>query len=90
MTLRLRAEVSLAEAEDGGGVLLDERSGEYWQLNPSGLTTLKLRLAGADEATIAETLLAGAQDGTGDVAQAVADIRELVAQLADAGLVVGG
>ncbi|MEV0678697.1 lasso peptide biosynthesis PqqD family chaperone [Actinosynnema sp. NPDC050436] len=86
MTLHLREDVSLAETGDGGGVLLDQRSGEYWQLNPSGLTTLVRGLAGDDEVAIARTLVD--QDGSTAVDDAVSDVRELVGQLLDAGLVV--
>ncbi|EMD24179.1 PqqD family peptide modification chaperone [Amycolatopsis azurea] len=85
MTLRLRDDVSLTEAEDGGGVLLNERSGEYWQLNLSGFTTLRMGLADADEQIIAHALVPdGAPAG---VEQALLDIRELIEELVSAGLV---
>ncbi|MDA3650094.1 hypothetical protein LZ318_20870 [Saccharopolyspora indica] len=61
MTIRLRDHVSLTDAEDGSGVLLDERSGQYWHLNESGLLTLRMSLVGADErrAVIGELVRAG-------------------------------
>jgi PqqD family protein of HPr-rel-A system len=40
MNLRLRADVSTVETDDGL-VLLDERSGKYYQLNASGAVVLR-------------------------------------------------
>ena len=53
MTVKLRAGVSTADT-DYGIVLLDEDSGEYWNLNPTG-------------ALVVRTLLDGG--GTGDAEQ---------------------
>ncbi|SHF62204.1 lasso peptide biosynthesis PqqD family chaperone [Streptoalloteichus hindustanus] len=91
MTIRLRDDVSLTETDDGSGVLLDERSGEYWQLNASGLTTLRMSLAGAAEQDIAGALVP--EDPAGErvsLGRAVLDVRELVEQLVASGLVVRG
>ncbi|MFE0020319.1 lasso peptide biosynthesis PqqD family chaperone [Amycolatopsis sp. NPDC059021] len=85
MTMSLRDDVSLAETGDGGGVLLDERSGQYWQLNSSGFTALRMGLADAGEHEIARAL---ADDGSVGLEQVVADVRELVGRLVTAGLVV--
>lgn len=57
MSLRLRAGVSIAETDDGT-VLLDERSGRYWQLNSSGALALRLLLDGATPEEVAQTLVA--------------------------------
>jgi Coenzyme PQQ synthesis protein D (PqqD) len=40
MNLRLRADVSTVETDDGL-VLLDERSGKYYRLNSSGAVVLR-------------------------------------------------
>ncbi len=45
MTLALKPDVTATDTEDGL-VLLDQRSGRYWQLNRSGATTLRLLLDG--------------------------------------------
>jgi len=83
MTLRLLDHVVMTETEDGA-VLLNERSGQYWQLNRSGWLIL-------------QTLL---RDGTPDAAaaalvarypvepdQARADVEALLATLRTARLV---
>ena len=55
MTMRLRAEVSIANT-DNGLVLLDERAGRYWQLNPTGALVLHLLLDGMTPHQVAQTL----------------------------------
>lgn len=85
MTIRLRDDVSLTDAEDGSGVLLDERSGQYWHLNESGLRTLRMSLVGADEQDIAHALL---PEADGDREQAVRDVRAVIDELVGVGLVV--
>jgi hypothetical protein len=45
MTLRFRADVSVTDTEYGK-VLLDERSGRYWQLNPTGVLVVQTLLGG--------------------------------------------
>ncbi|MER7078653.1 PqqD family protein, HPr-rel-A system [Saccharopolyspora kobensis] len=85
MTIRLRDHVSLTDAEDGSGVLLDERSGQYWHLNESGLRTLRMCLDGAEEPAIARALL---PEADGDQEQAVRDVRAVIEELLRAGLVV--
>ena len=83
MTLRLRGGVSLVETEYGV-VLLDEDSGEYWNLNPTGAQVLRTMLAGGTAARAAEEL-------TGDYAvdhdSATRDVRELLDALRSARLV---
>lgn len=56
MSLRLRADVSLAETDDGM-VLLDERSGRYWQLNSSGALALRRLLEGATLEDVVKALV---------------------------------
>ncbi|MDT0344233.1 lasso peptide biosynthesis PqqD family chaperone [Streptomyces litchfieldiae] len=84
--LRLRRDVTACDT-DGGMVLLDERTGRYWQLNSTGAQVLRALLDGAtpEEVTgrLAETR-AVAPD------RVAADIGTLLGQLADAGLTEPG
>ncbi|MFH8477013.1 lasso peptide biosynthesis PqqD family chaperone [Streptomyces sp. NPDC018000] len=52
MKLQLRADVATTATEHGT-VLLDERTGRYWQLNPTGTRVLHDLLAGRDPEQIA-------------------------------------
>jgi Coenzyme PQQ synthesis protein D (PqqD) len=83
MTLRLRADVSIADT-DNGMVLLDERVGRYWQLNPTGALVLRLLLGGATPHQVAQTL---ADHYPVSTERAAADIAVLLARLRTAGLV---
>lgn len=78
MSLRLRAGVSLTETDDGM-VLLDERSGQYWQLNSSGALTLQRLLEGATPEDAAKTLAArypiSQEQAGGDVTALVESLR---------------
>ncbi|MGH3569414.1 MAG: lasso peptide biosynthesis PqqD family chaperone [Pseudonocardia sp.] len=84
MSLRLHYDVSTATTVDGI-VLLNERSGRYWQLNQSGSATLRSLLNGDSPATAAQNLAA-----TYDIslARAAADVDALVAALRTAALVI--
>ncbi|MFI1890687.1 lasso peptide biosynthesis PqqD family chaperone [Streptomyces jumonjinensis] len=44
MSCALATHVRFTETEDGGAVLLDQRSGQYWQLNSTGSAILSLLL----------------------------------------------
>jgi PqqD family protein of HPr-rel-A system len=55
MTLRLLDHVLVTETDDGA-VLLNERSGQYWQLNRSGWLILQTLLTGASADTAAAAL----------------------------------
>lgn len=82
MTLRLRAGVSLAEIDDGIA-LLDEDSGEYWNLNPTGAHVLRTLLDnGAPEQAAREL----ADEYTVDTESVLRDVRELVEALRKSGL----
>jgi hypothetical protein len=83
MTLRLRADVSTTTT-DYGMVLLDERAGCYWQLNPTGALVLRLLLNGVTPQQIAQTL---ARQYPVSIRQADADIAVLLTRLRTAGLV---
>lgn len=55
MSLRLRPDVSVTSTA-AGIVLLDERSGRYWQLNRSGSVTLRTLLGGGTLSQAAQKL----------------------------------
>ncbi|MBG0852147.1 lasso peptide biosynthesis PqqD family chaperone [Streptomyces spinoverrucosus] len=80
---RLRSDVTTCPTDDGM-ILLDERSGRYWQLNGTGALVLSALLDGATPEQIAERLAA-----TRPVSRerAVADVTALVGQLTRAKLV---
>ena len=81
--MRLREDVSVVDT-DYGKVLLDGRTGEYWELNPTGSLVLAALLEGKDT-----TAIAGALSAEYDVAEerAVSDVAALVSALRDARLV---
>jgi hypothetical protein len=83
MTVRLRADVSTADTDDGL-VLLDERAGRYWQLNPTGALVLRLLLDGATPHQVAQTL---ADRHPVSTERAAADVAALLERLHTAGLV---
>jgi Coenzyme PQQ synthesis protein D (PqqD) len=85
MTLQLRADVSTADTDDGV-VLLDERAGRYWQLNPTGALVLRLLLEGAAPQQVAQTL---AGRYAVSIEQVGADVAALLERLRTAGLVTG-
>jgi hypothetical protein len=86
MTVQLRADVSTADTDDGL-VLLDERAGRYWQLNPTGALVLRLLLNGATPHQIAHTLTDRHPVST---EQATADVTALLQRLHTAGLITRG
>lgn len=55
MPLRLRPDIATTDTEDGV-VLLDEHTGRYWQLNPTGAAILHALRQGEDPDQIAHTL----------------------------------
>jgi hypothetical protein len=83
MTVQLRADVSSADTEDGL-VLLDERAGCYWQLNPTGAVVLRLLLEGVAPPQVAQIL---ADRHPVSIQRATADVVALLARLHAAGLV---
>jgi hypothetical protein len=86
MTVRLRADVSTTDTDDGL-VLLDERAGRYWQLNPTGALVLRLLLDGVTPHQIAQNL---ADRHPVSTEQAAADVAALLERLHTAGLVDRG
>lgn len=83
MYLRLRPGVSTADTAYGT-VLLDERTGDYWQLNPTAARVVELLAGGAGAERAAAAL---AEEFDVDPAQALQDVTTLVDQLRVARLV---
>ncbi|MFD6885645.1 lasso peptide biosynthesis PqqD family chaperone [Streptomyces sp. NPDC059957] len=81
--MRLRDEVSLVDT-DYGKILLDGRTGAYWELNPTGSFVLSGLLGGDDPEGIAAGLSAEFEV---DEEQAKSDVSDLVRALRDARLV---
>jgi hypothetical protein len=83
MTLKLRDGVSAANT-DYGIALLDEDSGEYWNLNPTGALALRTLLNGGTTAQAVQELT---EEYAVDAGIATRDIEDLVGGLRSAGLV---
>jgi hypothetical protein len=83
VTLRFGTDVSTAETEYGT-VLLDQRTGEYWELNPTGALVVRMLMTEGDEAA-AVTALVARFDIDRDHAEQ--DVSALVRDLRSAGLV---
>ncbi|MGE5829335.1 MAG: lasso peptide biosynthesis PqqD family chaperone [Micromonosporaceae bacterium] len=77
MTPRLQDRVLVTETEDGA-VLLNERSGQYWQLNSSGWLILQTLLRGGSPDMAADALVARYPV---EPEQARADVEALLATL---------
>jgi hypothetical protein len=84
MGFRLRPDV-LATDTDDGLVLLDGRSGRYWEVNGTGAATLRGLLGGDSADLVAETLTA--HYGV-PLNQATADVTAFIHALRGAGLVL--
>lgn len=82
MALRFGTDVSTART-DYGTVLLDRRSGQYWELNPTGTLVVRTLMEGGEEADAVDAVVAEFAVGH---AQAAADVAALIAQLREAGL----
>ncbi len=83
MSLKLRDGVSSADT-DYGIVLLDEDSGQYWNLNPTAALVLRTLLEGG---TSAEAVRELTEQYAVDAATAGRDVQDLVDGLRSAGLV---
>jgi hypothetical protein len=84
MPYNLRTGVSTAET-DAGVALLDERNGEYFNLNPTGALVLDALLSGGTPEDAVARLIS-VYDVDGETAQT--DVSDLVGALESAGLVV--
>jgi hypothetical protein len=82
MALRFGTSVTTANTYYGT-ILLDQRTGAYWELNPTGTTIVATLLAGGDEAAAAEALVA---EFDVDREQAARDVETLVGDLRASGL----
>ncbi|MDQ3764675.1 MAG: lasso peptide biosynthesis PqqD family chaperone [Actinomycetota bacterium] len=83
MTLKLRAGVSLADT-DYGVAVLDENSGQYFDLNPTGALVLRTLLDGGTTDQAAQNL---STEYVVDLATARQDVTTLLEELRSAGLV---
>jgi hypothetical protein len=83
VTLKLRDGVSAADT-DYGIALLDEDSGQYWNLNPTGALTLRTLLDGG---TPEQAVQALTEQYAVDADSASRDVQDLMSELRSAGLV---
>ncbi|WP_037304142.1 lasso peptide biosynthesis PqqD family chaperone [Amycolatopsis orientalis] len=83
MSLAFRADVSIVDT-DYGSVLLDERKGRYFQLNPSGRIVVRTLLEGGDSEQAAGALI---EEYDVSRERAEQDVTTLVEGLRAAGLV---
>jgi hypothetical protein len=83
MTLKLRDGVSIADT-DYGMALLDEDSGQYWNLNPTAALALRMLLDGGTTAKAVQELT---EQYAVDPDTASKDVGDLVGELQSAGLV---
>jgi Coenzyme PQQ synthesis protein D (PqqD) len=83
MTLKLRNGVSAADT-DYGMALLDEDSGQYWNLNPTAALALRTLLEGGTTAQAVQELT---QEYAVDADTASRDVEDLLGELHAAGLV---
>ena len=82
MPLKLRDGVSTADT-DYGTTLLDEDSGQYWNLNPTGALVLRTLLDGGTPGQAAQALT---EQYAVDADTAGQDVEDLVGGLQAAGL----
>lgn len=82
MPLRFRDNVSTAET-DYGTVLLDERAGSYWELNPTATLVVRTLLDGGEASDAAAALV---REFDIEQAQALRDVETLVQELRTSGL----
>ncbi|MFF4607583.1 lasso peptide biosynthesis PqqD family chaperone [Streptomyces sp. NPDC001339] len=84
MALRLAADITTAET-DYGTVLLDQRSGQYWELNPTGTLVVRTLLDGGEETNAVDAVIA---EFDIDRSQAAQDVAALIDLLRTSGLTV--
>jgi coenzyme PQQ synthesis protein D (PqqD) len=83
MTLKLRDGVSIADT-DYGMAVLDEDSGQYWNLNPTAALALRTLLDGGTTAQAVQQLT---EQYAVDADTANRDVEDLVGELQSVGLV---
>ncbi|MGP3966827.1 lasso peptide biosynthesis PqqD family chaperone [Streptomyces sp. 6N223] len=84
MPLRFRDNVVTAETEYGA-VLLDQRSGDYWELNPTGALVVRTLMRGGEESDAVAALV---EEFDVSTPRATQDVSDLLAHLRSSGLVV--
>jgi hypothetical protein len=84
MTLKLRGGVLLVET-DYGAAVLDEHSGQYFDLNPTGVLVLRTLLDGGTREQAAQEL---SIEYAVDLATASQDVKALLEECRSAGLVL--
>ncbi|MFB9928437.1 lasso peptide biosynthesis PqqD family chaperone [Amycolatopsis halotolerans] len=82
MSFVLKKHVSLAETEFGA-VLLDQRSGRYWEMNPTATLIVRALVAGETPERTAE-IVAGKFEVDED--RSLADVASIIGKIAAAGL----
>ncbi|GAA2734358.1 lasso peptide biosynthesis PqqD family chaperone [Streptomyces nogalater] len=83
MSLSLAAYLTAVDTDGGAMVLLDERTGTYRQLNPTGALVLRLLLRGATAEDAAAALAERHPQAGGSAGE---DVARLVEALRGAGL----
>lgn len=86
MTVSLRSRISTTAVDDGM-IMLDERTGHYWQLNATGTLVLNALLEGASPAEAARHLRERYPQLP--MEQAQSDVSALLASLRSARLMTG-
>jgi hypothetical protein len=84
LSLHLRRGVRISYVE-AGAVLLDEKSGKYWQLNASGGSVVRCLLDGGSSAQAARLLVDQFDVKLG---QAVDDVQRILDELLTVGLIL--
>lgn len=82
MALKLGKNICTAETEYGT-VLLDQRSGHYWELNPTGTLVVRTLLEGGTEADAVDAIVA---EFAVERTQAAKDVTALLDLLRASGL----
>jgi len=72
-------------ATDYGGVILDDRTGQYWQLNATSAAIFTGLQSGLDMNTVAQQIVDSFDDV--DLGSAISDATDLVQQLRTAGII---
>ncbi|MFE2186042.1 lasso peptide biosynthesis PqqD family chaperone [Streptomyces sp. NPDC059455] len=84
MTFSLAPHMTMTET-DTGMVLLDERSGRYWQMNDTGALVLRCLLDGGSAESVTSELRRRFPTATDDFA---ADVEALIGVVRTAGVVI--
>ncbi|AJT69234.1 lasso peptide biosynthesis PqqD family chaperone [Streptomyces chattanoogensis] len=84
MPLRFAPDITTAETEYGT-VLLDQRNGDYWELNPTGTLVIRTLLEGGEQSDAVDAVIAAFDI---DRSQAAQDVTALIDLLQTSGLTV--